>query len=677
MSSLNAAPSSAPALTAARLAEPAAVAMAAPPPPPAAAALVTGGASGIGAGLCRCLALDARFRAAVTVLDLDGAAAERVAAEIRGAGGRARAAACDVAAAAEQARAFADHLRAYGRLDYACLNAGVMERGDVLHARGAGAADGGRWRETLAVNFAAVADGAGLAARAMAASGGRGGTVMVTASAGGVFPMPSAPVYAASKAACIAFVRSLAPQTLARFNVRLVALCPQFVDTPLVRGIFASRGAAGAEALMRESGAAPALLPAAAVVEAGSQLLAGGGAPGCCLVILANGRLMEVAQPPRLRPARLGAASAASAAPVDPALRAWATRGGAPLPTTHRRVVVRRLSPDFRAATAVEAAPLAPPPPGHVLLRVAFAGVNASDVNFTSGRYDAAAAPPFPAGFEAVGAVAALGPGVAGVAMGAPYAAMLYGAFAEYLLVPETMLLPVARATPAAVALLASGLTASIALEVAGRPAAGETVLVTAAAGGTGQFAVQLAKAAGCRVVATCGSPAKAALLRALGADAVVDHAREDVAAALRAAAPAGVDVVYESVGGEMLELASRALAPKGRLVIIGMVSQYAAGWTPQPRVGLPERLLKKGATMAGFFLPLHAGLFRRHLARLAAMEAAGTLKVGVDACRFVGVEAAADAVEHLLSGRSAGKVVLQVAADAPPGGAAAPAARL
>ena len=272
--------------------------------------------------------------------------------------------------------------------------------------------------------------------------------------------------------------------------------------------------------------------------------------------------------------------------------------------------------------------------------------------------------------------VAAAGEGVGpAFAPGAPVAAMVYGGFSEYQVVPAKLLFAVPRPTPQVLALLTSGLTASIALEQAGRMGTGETVLVTAAAGGTGQFAVQLAKAAGNVVVATCGGGAKAATLKTLGVDRVIDHTREDVKAVLRREFPGGVDLVYESVGGCMFKTCVGALAPRGRLVVIGAVSQYAAGWAPSAHVGLPELLLARSATCAGFFLPAYAAHFKRHLARLVAALEAGRLRAVVDAERFVGLEAVAAAVDRLQSGRSAGKVCVQIPADVPP--PVPPAARL
>jgi hypothetical protein len=162
----------------------------------------------------------------------------------------------------------------------------------------------------------------------------------------------------------------------------------------------------------------------------------------------------------------------------------------------------------------------------------------------------------------------------------------------------------VPAATPGAVACTISGVTAAASLRATARVLEGETVLVTAAAGGTGHFAVQLAVAMGAHVIATCGggtaaftapaqfasfhslsvsfllflsllSARKAELVKSLGAHRVIDHTAEDVAAVLSAEYPRGVDVVYEGVGGAMLATAMNALAEGGRLLIIGYISGY------------------------------------------------------------------------------------------------------
>lgn len=650
------------------------------------AALITGAASGIGRGLALELAVAG---VALTVADIDGAAAEQVASEVRNRGGRAIAVPCDVSDPEQHLEAFRRHARAWGQLDYALLNAGIGERGDLLWCRSPTA-----WQKTLDVDLRAVMEGVRLAARTMLTgspegrrSEGRGGSegagacsvdspvIMITASAGGVFPMPVSPVYAASKAGCVQLTRSMA-EPLAKQGIRICALCPQFVDTALVRGIQRADATKAAE-MMKDTHSR--LLSVDQITQAGMALLNDPSKVGTCLVVLANGSWVE---PQLARFKRVAKPASAAAAAIDPSLRAWALASpasgpAASLPASSTRVIeVHRLSTDFRAATRIVRRPLpAALPAGSVLIRRLYAGINASDVNFSAGRYFGSKAAaekrlPFEAGFEAVGVVAAAAPDVA-LPVGQPVATMTYGGFAEWAVVSAKHVFPLPQASPDMVALMTSGLTASIALEQAGLRK-GQTVLVTAAAGGTGQLAVQLALLAGCHVVGTCSGGAKAELLRSLGCQRVISYRDEDVKAVLKREYPGGVDVVYESVGGDMFDVCVDALAPRGRLIIIGAMSQYAGGWAARQYPGIAEKLLWKSATLQGFFLLHYARDWGRHLAKLAALVAAGKLRVQMDPRRFVGLESVADAVEHLQSGRSVGKVFVQVAEEVPATAAAA-----
>ena len=178
------------------------------------------------------------------------------------------------------------------------------------------------------------------------------------------------------------------------------------------------------------------------------------------------------------------------------------------------------------------------------------------------------------------------------------------GAFSEYVLAGAGALTKVPEATPEAVALRISGLTAAAAVEATGGAKRGETVLVTAGAGAAGSFAVQLAKRAGCRVVATCSSAEKAVALCKLGADEIVNYRTRDLSEYLARKHPRGIDLVVEHVGGRMLATAlqhpapagrsrpctktrtcaaararrlARAVtgAPRGRLVMVGYISEY------------------------------------------------------------------------------------------------------
>lgn len=297
-------------------------------------------------------------------------------------------------------------------------------------------------------------------------------------------------------------------------------------------------------------------------------------------------------------------------------------------------------------------------------------GINASDINYSAGRYDPSVKPPFDAGFEGIGEVVGLGLSASSrYTVGDTVAYFSSGAFAEYTVVPVKESVPVPSVKPEFLTLLVSGATAYIALKRLGDLAKDETVLVTAAAGGTGQFAVQLAKRAGCHVIGTCSSDSKAGFLKSIGCDRPINYTTEDVAKTLRNEYPKGIDVVYESVGGSILELAVNSLANKGRLIVIGFISGYqSASGVPPFRGGtLPVKLLQKSASIRGFFLPHFLGDYREAVSSMMQMFARGELVCEVDCGemsqegRFVGLESVFRAVDYLYAGKNLGKVIVEV----------------
>jgi NADPH2:quinone reductase len=217
-----------------------------------------------------------------------------------------------------------------------------------------------------------------------------------------------------------------------------------------------------------------------------------------------------------------------------------------------------------------------------VLIRVTAAGVNFLDISMARGTFPNGPQPPYLAGFEAAGEIVAVGPGVdaltpglhvIGVAMGG-------GAFAEYLALPAAGAVPVPAGwtDEQALGLVVNWPTALAALRPLGQLAAGQTVLIHAAAGATGQAAVTMARHYGATVIATA-SAGKHETLRALGADHILDSGRPDLAAeVLRLTSGAGVDLVLESAGGATFK-ASLAAAKRvtGRVVVFGAVGGDAA----------------------------------------------------------------------------------------------------
>ena len=198
-----------------------------------------------------------------------------------------------------------------------------------------------------------------------------------------------------------------------------------------------------------------------------------------------------------------------------------------------------------------------------------------------------------------------------------------------------------------------------MALEQVGEMGQGETVMVTAAAGGTGHFVVQLAKLAGNHVIGTCGSDAKVDFLRALGCDRPINYKQEDVQNVLKQEYPKGVDLVFESVGGKMFDTCVNALGTHGRLVIIGAISEYESGPQPVTDVRVLYKLLPKSASLRAFWLVHYFSQVPQYLTQLLQLVQEGKLQAHHDPTPFVGVEAAQAAIEHMYGGHNIGKVIV------------------
>ncbi len=227
--------------------------------------------------------------------------------------------------------------------------------------------------------------------------------------------------------------------------------------------------------------------------------------------------------------------------------------------------------PDVLSVTDV---PDPEPGPGEVVVDVAASAVNRADLLQRQGRY----APPEGAsevlGLECSGTVSAVGAEVTGWQVGDPVCALLAGGgYAEKVLVPAGQLMPV----PAGVDLVTAGGLPEVACTVwsnivmAGRLAAGETFLVQGGSSGIGTHAIQVAKALGARVAATAGALDRLERCRELGADIAINY-RDDVPAELKKATDGhGADVILDNMGASGLAANIEALAPDGRLVIIGL----------------------------------------------------------------------------------------------------------
>jgi NADPH2:quinone reductase len=295
--------------------------------------------------------------------------------------------------------------------------------------------------------------------------------------------------------------------------------------------------------------------------------------------------------------------------------------------------------------------------PGTVLLRNHAIGVNFADTRFRQGTYVMKPKLPDTPGLEAAGVVEAVGEGVTEFRPGARVAAFASKTYAEYCVTPAHMVVPLPEFVSFAegAAFPIQVLTAYHLLHTADAAGPGRTVLVHAAAGGVGLVAVQLAKVAGARVFGTVSSEAKADLVKASGAEAVINYEREKFAdEVLRLTDGRGVDLILDAVGKPTFEEGLRCLAPFGHLILYGR----AGGPTDALNVAT---LSAKCHKVSGFMLPAVTRGFpektRESAQRCFALMREGRLKLHIG--RTFPLAQAADAHRFLESRQSVGKLIL------------------
>ncbi|WP_308248135.1 zinc-binding dehydrogenase [Nocardia nova] len=272
-------------------------------------------------------------------------------------------------------------------------------------------------------------------------------------------------------------------------------------------------------------------------------------------------------------------------------------------------------------------APVPHPGRGEILIRVTAAGVNFADISKSRGTFLGGPQPPYPAGFEAAGEVVATGEGVSEPRPGARVAGVGEGAFAEYLVLPAAAAVPVPGGWTAeqALGLTVNLPTALAALKPLGRLVAGETVLIQAAAGATGQAAVTLAEHFGATVIAAA-APGKHDLVRELGADHVLDSRGESLAAEVRElTGGAGADLVLESAGGSgFADTLAATRRVTGRVVVFGAAGGDA---TISNRQLIYEHQIQLIGLNIGVLIQAAPEIFGAVMAELFALVAAGVVE--------------------------------------------------
>lgn len=291
------------------------------------------------------------------------------------------------------------------------------------------------------------------------------------------------------------------------------------------------------------------------------------------------------------------------------------------------------------------------PGEGEVLVEVARSGVNFADTHSTRNDYLAAQTLPLIPGAEISGRTPD----------GRRVAALLgSGGYAQKVAVHESMLIPIPDEVDddQAAALLLQGLTALALVHRCARIEAGETIVVEAAAGGTGTLAVQIAKRAGAKVIGLASSEDKRKLVKSLGADACVDSRADDLGAAIREANGGDrVDAVLHMSGGDAFDAELEILAPLGRMVVFGIASR-------EQREVSTAALLRGSKTVVGFWLAHLLGrrdLLAPMIGDLLGMVARSELDVTIGG--VYPLSEAARAHQDLIARTTTGKLLLDPSA--------------
>ncbi len=294
---------------------------------------------------------------------------------------------------------------------------------------------------------------------------------------------------------------------------------------------------------------------------------------------------------------------------------------------------------------------------GEIVVEVHAAGVNFPDGLTVRGEYQVKPPCPFTPGSEVAGIVRQLGEGVSRLAIGDRVVALCgMGGFAEQVTAQadRAMRLPDNMDFETASGFMLVYGTSLHGLQECGRLQAGETLLVLGAAGGVGLAAVEVGRAMGARVIAAASSDEKLALARTHGAELTINYATADLKTELKRIAPAGVDVVYDPVGGALTEAAVRGLAWGGRLLVVG----FAAG--DIPKLPLNLLLLREGEAKGvfwGTWTQRDPAAHARNVKQLFDWFSAGAVKPHVSAA--YPLEKTSDALAEVMGRRAQGKVVV------------------
>lgn len=330
----------------------------------------------------------------------------------------------------------------------------------------------------------------------------------------------------------------------------------------------------------------------------------------------------------------------------------------------NKQFVITQFAEYLVEATDIIEAPLPSLKENEILVKNNWIGINALyDRELYRGRVPYIKVQfPYVFGVEAVGIVLEIGKAIKNINVGQAVSTVKVGtAYQEYQIIKEEEVVSIPETTSEYLTLNPTGVSAYLALEKVAEIKSGETIVISAAAGGLGHIVVQLCKQKHCTVVAICGTDEKVRLLESLRCcDRIINYRKESVEAVLKKEYNNQFDVAFDSVGRHLFDTFLQHLAPLGRLVVCGLASELSqAQFEKINRPRVYESIYWKGASVRCFMNHLYKADHPRVRQELFMLYQKGELQVKVDPTPFRGIEAIKDASLYLLEGKSCGKVVV------------------
>lgn len=332
----------------------------------------------------------------------------------------------------------------------------------------------------------------------------------------------------------------------------------------------------------------------------------------------------------------------------------------------NNKLIIKNFGNDLSENTEIVSEELPELKSDQVLIKNAYAGINAIfDRELYLGRVPYIKnTTPFSIGVESIGEIYDAHPNVKSLKKGDFVSVVKIGsAYQEFQIRDESEVIQIPKIDPKYLALNPTGISAYLALERTAELIEGETIVISAAAGGLGHIMAQLAKRKKCHVVGVCGTEQKKEMLLSLNVcDRIINYKKESVAEVINNEYENKLDVAIDSVGKEIYDCFLENLAPKGRLVVVGIASEFSQKSFEelvQPRSY--EKIYWKGASIRAFMNHLFADEHRSVFKEIVNFYEQDSLQIFIDPTLFSGIESVVDASNYLLSGNSCGKVVVKI----------------